>query len=334
VGATSPSRSFASLTLAPTPRCRLELEALDTWHHRLAELAETDPGADFGLLWRMLHTRVYNDSEGSGYQNLPAAGKTIWISNIFIGEVMNGGFHQFFWNSSGNHSGELPAALAEVGAHSMLALFHRAARILSEDGEVPVDRVERSTKLESISADKDVGSRSFDELDTAFYALPDSDEPDLMGFVYANRDQFDFTLAEYEHALESEPHLAFPRDRIARMHFDKNTDAIQLELAAVSHTIPLLELQSLSIAKLPASRGESGLVYRLQTVGGVIDLPFFARGDSVRNTPTWNFLRISQTYPLLATRDALAEIRNPNPMQPFEIWCRAPKDELPNSSRR
>ncbi|MBI2399079.1 MAG: DUF4375 domain-containing protein [Xanthomonadales bacterium] len=301
----------------------MELEEMDSWHRRLAELAATEPGADFGLLWLMLHARVFVDDRGSGYRRLPSAGKTIWVVNCFIGEVHNGGFHQFFSNSAGDHAAELPAALTEVGALSMLALFRRAARILSKDGVVPVDRVQRNDKLDSIFPDEDDCYAAFHDLDAEFYALPPADQPDLMRYAYDHREQLDFTLAEYERALESEPHLAFPGDRLARVHHDKRTDEIQLELASGHRSIPTRELRSLSIAKLPASRGTSGLVYRLQTSTDTIDLPFFARGDSVRNTPSWSFLRIKQTYPLLALRDALAEIRNPNSMQTFEIWSRS-----------
>ena len=299
--------------------------ATDSWHNRLSEIAKHEPGVDFSLLWSMLVARVFVDDIGSGYATLSPTAKTIWLVNSLIGEVHNGGFHQFFSNSSGNHAVETPAALAALRAHAMLALFQRATKLLSKDGVVPADRELRNDMLDSIFPDEDDCYEAFNELDSEFYALPESDHPDLMQFAYAHSDQLDFTSAEIERALESQPQLGFLRDRAARMHFDHETETIFLELESGNVSIPFQELQAVSMAKFPAPPGATGLVYRLDAESGTHDVPYFARGDSASNTPSLYFLKIRKSYPLIAQRDALAEARNPIPMQPFEIWRRVPE---------
>ena len=303
----------------------MELEPMDSWHSRLVEIAASEgEGADFRLLWMMLHARVFIDDEGSGYRHLPPAGQTIWLVNLFVGEINNGGFYQFFSNSSGDHSAELPAALEALNAHSMLALFRRATRILRKDGVVPLDRNMRHDALDSMFPDEDDCYAAFDELDREFYALPDADHPDLMRYATEHRDQLNFTLSENERALESEPYLLFPTDRLACARFDTDTKIIDLELASGTHAVPLREVSTLAIAKVARAPGASGLVYRLDTHSSVIDVPFFARGDGGCNTVSWRFVDVLRSHRLVGFDDALAEARNQAAMQPIEIWRNTP----------
>src|SRR5688500_7593026 len=98
----------------------MELEPLDSWHARLVALREScGDGAACAVLWHLLHARVFIDANGSGYASLTPEEKAVWVANVFIGEIHNGGFHQFFSNSSGDHAGELPSVLRALGATKM-----------------------------------------------------------------------------------------------------------------------------------------------------------------------------------------------------------------------
>jgi hypothetical protein len=106
--------------------------------------SDPDPMA---LLWPDLVRIVSSASpreERSELLSPPA--KTIYRVECFHGEVVNGGFSQFFSNSSGNWVPETVNALEEIGARLSLRLLAEAVTLFA-DGIVPRDREERCTAL-------------------------------------------------------------------------------------------------------------------------------------------------------------------------------------------
>ena len=112
---------------------------------RLGDYAsEADPMA---VLWPDLVTAVFRDSrrqENAEY--LSPAARVVYRVGYFHGEVVNGGFSQFFSNSSGNWVPETMAALERVGARLSLQLLSEATRVFPGNA-VPRDREERCTVL-------------------------------------------------------------------------------------------------------------------------------------------------------------------------------------------
>src|SRR5256885_16300545 len=79
-------------------------------------------------------------------------------------EVNNGGFDQFFYNSSGDNNAETIQALEAIGATTMTDIVRRAAAKFPQ-ALPPKDRSERQGILLQISTEAD----AFGELDAEFY---------------------------------------------------------------------------------------------------------------------------------------------------------------------
>lgn len=96
-------------------------------------------------------------------------------------EVNNGGFHQFFNNSSGDNTADTIVALETIGATAMADILKRAAARFP-NGFPPKIRSERLAELWNSFSKTD----EFWDLDEEFFAYPD----DLSGLIAAYKDQF------------------------------------------------------------------------------------------------------------------------------------------------
>jgi YD repeat-containing protein len=85
------------------------------------------------------------------------------------GEVNNGGFHQYFYNSAGDRTAETIQALEIVGAFAMADIVNRAAQRFPH-GMPPKNRFERQDVL--LEAYPNAGA--FQALDDEFYKYPDN----------------------------------------------------------------------------------------------------------------------------------------------------------------
>ena len=84
------------------------------------------------------------------------------------GEVSNGGFHQYFYNSAGDKTAETIEALEIVGALAMADILKRVAQRFP-CGMPPKNRFERQDILLAYPS-----AASFRELDEEFYKYPDN----------------------------------------------------------------------------------------------------------------------------------------------------------------
>lgn len=294
---------------------------MKTWHSHLQEILNTEgEDAAYTVLWNMLHARVFIDDMGTGFNSLTVHEKTIWVAGVFIGEVINGGFYQFFDNSSGDYLPELPTILERLGAKRMLELLNHAVCILYPNGIDSVDHDARNNAFDSIFDDDEKCYQSFDEIDSEFYNLTQAEYPDLLKYALENRNEFDFSEQECLNAIEQEPYLLFPGDRLAYARFDPVEELITLEIETGKHIIALNQLQSLSIVKVHKNINYSGLVYRLVSSIGTFDVPYFAKGEAHRNLIIWFFVDVMISHHLVGFKDALAEARSPSPMEPIVIW--------------
>ena len=71
---------------------------------------------------------------------------TLWG---LLANVNNGGFHQYFYNSSGDQAHYAEAALRRIGAERIAGIVARATSIFGTGG-VPRDRTLRQTVLEQV----------------------------------------------------------------------------------------------------------------------------------------------------------------------------------------
>jgi hypothetical protein len=92
--------------------------------------------------WRHLVDRADKD-----ISQLNRIERTYFCVRLFDAEVNNGGFHQFFSNSSGDYFSETMSALYKIDAIDTFMSLHMAKEILFEDSAVPIDRDERQKLL-------------------------------------------------------------------------------------------------------------------------------------------------------------------------------------------
>lgn len=100
---------------------------------------------------------------------LSAPERVFYIAQSLEMEVNNGGFSQFFYNSSGDFSGELVAALTEIGALKTAEICKKA--LAAYGRELPADRDERCDLLDELESDEI--DELLEECDNAFYDYED-----------------------------------------------------------------------------------------------------------------------------------------------------------------
>lgn len=104
---------------------------------------------------------------GGRIENLTASQRVFYLNQSLEREVNNGGFHQFFFNSSGDHADETVGALDSIGALRTAELLREAISQFPA-GKVPRDPDERQVLMvDSLS------NGAFEDLDEKFYAYED-----------------------------------------------------------------------------------------------------------------------------------------------------------------
>jgi len=137
-------------------------DSLEASKRRHEEQKKYDP---WRALWHSLVDRVYKTD--AGFSGLSADEKIYYAVSILDGEVHNGGFHQFFWNSSGGMYREAVSGLEILGAYHQLELLLRAKQIAFPEGEPPGNCGERRQSLNSPASD--MRTEALDEIDRAFW---------------------------------------------------------------------------------------------------------------------------------------------------------------------
>jgi|KBSMisStaDraftv2_1062788.scaffolds.fasta_scaffold157463_3 hypothetical protein len=92
----------------------------------------------------------------------------VWWLNA---EVMNGGFDQYYSNSTGEQAYFAPEALRLIGAHQTAAIVSRANAVFGPDGPSKL-RTTREEQLSAISP-RDEEDTFWDSFNNEFYAYPE-----------------------------------------------------------------------------------------------------------------------------------------------------------------
>jgi hypothetical protein len=71
---------------------------------------------------------------------LPRGLQVFYLSFLVEAEVMNGGFNQFFWNSSSDFSDLVSPALRELGASAAADIFDQALAVAMAEGKLETDK--------------------------------------------------------------------------------------------------------------------------------------------------------------------------------------------------
>ena len=123
---------------------------------------------------------------GEDMSVLSEAERIFYITQTLEMEVNNGGFSQFFYNSSGNFSNELVGAFTAIGANATAAICQKAISAFGRD--IPVDRDEREEMLDELENDEI--DEILEECDSAFCDYEDDLNQLNYDFVMKNKELF------------------------------------------------------------------------------------------------------------------------------------------------
>ena len=146
-----------------------------------------DPYSAIEHIWKSFKTPYESDPR---YAELTPGQRSVYALEWAQAEIDNGGFAQFFTNSTGFFAADLPGAARRVGLDRHAQLFSRANALFPE-GRVSRDRETRERQFDSAS-DR-LGERmdaTLEELDDRFYDMEDEFDRALERYVDAHPDEF------------------------------------------------------------------------------------------------------------------------------------------------
>jgi len=129
---------------------------------------------------------VFAREATAGYEQLTPAERVVFCLDQLEREVNNGGFAQFFENSSGDHAMDTIEALRVLGAPTMAALVAEAVSVFPQ-GWPATDREDRQRQLAALDTQ---ARATLDRLDEAFFAYPENLAALERRYVRAHQDQF------------------------------------------------------------------------------------------------------------------------------------------------
>lgn len=127
-----------------------------------------------GKHWLWLVQVVY--ASPNGFSELSAANQAFFAVAALEGDVYNGGFDQYFFNSSGDYYSQAVSALMEMSATNTLRLLISAKGVVFGAMPVPLSTSERRSVLKATAvteAQERERSLKLDALDELFWKDPD-----------------------------------------------------------------------------------------------------------------------------------------------------------------
>lgn len=127
-------------------------------------------------------------SYGDEMDKLTEQQKQFFYNQCLEREVNNGGFNQYFWNSSGDFAHQTIQSLKAIGANKTADILQKAIDQFP-NGVVPEDRTERQEIVAQIQASADL---VWVECDLEFFSYEDDLSTLNIEFVRKNKDNFRF----------------------------------------------------------------------------------------------------------------------------------------------
>lgn len=124
---------------------------------------------------------------GEKIDRLNESQKILLIVENLEREINNDGFHQFYWNSSGDYAIETIDALIKIGANKTAEIVKKANSEF-KNGSLQKDRTERQNELELIEKKAE---ENWNKCDSEFYAYQDNLTELLIAFVIKNKSDFE-----------------------------------------------------------------------------------------------------------------------------------------------
>ncbi|WP_425397104.1 DMP19 family protein [Aeoliella sp.] len=130
--------------------------------------------------------QLWERVEGEGWESLTVPQQHTLAVRVLIDEVNNGGFLQYFVNSSGSHWQEALAGLKAIGAQRDAVIFSEVLAQFGND-KPSTDRSKRHGQTAQIAEKND---RPFEQWERDFYKDHDGREALLLQYILKHREDF------------------------------------------------------------------------------------------------------------------------------------------------
>jgi hypothetical protein len=152
------------------------------------EILSHDGSNEVSKVLGALQYRIGQKADARGERSLTDTERKLLAANEVDAEVNNGGFDQYFSNSSGDSAEAALAGLKEMGAAGAAALLERAMAVFP-GGKPPADRSKRQDAMEQIASQS---KPVWDKCDSEFYKLTESITD--LSLAYAKKNKAEIVL--------------------------------------------------------------------------------------------------------------------------------------------
>lgn len=129
---------------------------------------------------------LLDKEERKGLASFTRSERFVYAIEGMVREVNNGGWNQFFFNSSGALAFDLAPALEAVGSTKNLSIAERAVRIFGKPASLGED--DRAKRLAKVTRDGD--NNPWEKLEGEFYQNPEDLEAMIIEFIARNQAEF------------------------------------------------------------------------------------------------------------------------------------------------
>ena len=129
---------------------------------------------------------LLDKEERKGLASFTQAERFVYSIEGMVREVNNGGWNQFFFNSSGALAFDLVPALQAVGSKKNLSIAERALKIFGKPASLSED--DRAKHLDKITKDGEISP--WDGLEGEFYENPEDLEAMMIEYIARNQTEF------------------------------------------------------------------------------------------------------------------------------------------------
>ena len=132
--------------------------------------------------------RLWDKSkDDKDFESLNSIEKNILYIEMLEGQVNNGGFDQYFFNSSGEYAHDTLIALKEIKAPQMAEILNRAIKIFPTL-PIPKDTEQRREYMEDVPENV---SETWDKLYDEFYKYPENLAGLIIEYVKVNKEELE-----------------------------------------------------------------------------------------------------------------------------------------------
>lgn len=127
-----------------------------------------DDNLEQAIVDYVIHKLELGSDEDVVLGSLSDGNRALWLTWIVEGEVNNGGFNQYYWNTDGKHSVEAVTSFEFFSASQHAALMREANAVRKEEAAT-IKEFEEENTLEAFS--DSYSESKLGPLDDKFYAL-------------------------------------------------------------------------------------------------------------------------------------------------------------------